>query len=296
MGQRGGWSWQAILCAAITVGGALSAPAQTGTSPDGSPYRGRVVTDPEGLSGLWETPNGHGGFVGIHMVLWTSVAPDATSDHKTLAGVEQQWESLDLGVYEQKGAEFTFGEEGYFSDHAGATQVKLEDGHLELHFVPPLASMPAVDLNLTKQEGDFWVGRLHRGSFDEQVTLKRPGAGMKTHNAITGSWSSVGFMSRVVHVGEQAPGQFVGWSDILQIPGTVRLAPGIQPHRLFEIYGDRLKVQRAGERGVLFEFGAYSGACCSRTFAGKLSSDESWIESGAGPSAAGPFTKLTRVR
>jgi hypothetical protein len=171
----------------------------------------------------------------------------------------------------------------------------IEDGHLVLHFVPPATGMPAVDLDLRKKEGDHWVGRLHRGSFDEQVTLERPGAGMKTHNAITGSWSSVGFMSRVVHVGEQAPGQFVGWSDILQIPGTVRLAPGIQPHRLFEIYGDRLKVQRAGELGVLFEFGAHSAACCSRTFAGKLSSDASSIESGSGPSAAGPFTKLTRV-
>jgi hypothetical protein len=61
-----------------------------GASPEGSPHRGRVVTDPEGLSGLWEAPNGHGGFVGIHIVLWTSVAPDATSDHKTLAGAEQQ--------------------------------------------------------------------------------------------------------------------------------------------------------------------------------------------------------------
>jgi hypothetical protein len=297
MEQRGGLRGLAILCVVLVlVAVGFPAAQATGASQKSGPYRGKPVTDPEGLSGLWETSNGHGGFVGIHMVLGTSVAPDAKSDRKTLTGVEQQWEYLNLGVYEQKGAEFSLGEANYFSDHTEPPAMTIEDGHLVLHFVPPATGMPAVDLDLRKEEGDRWVGRFHRGSFEEQVTLERPRAGMKTHNAITGSWSSVGFMSRVVHVGEQAPGQFVGWSDMLQIPGTVRLAPWIQPYRLLQVYGDRVKVQRAGERGVLFESGAYSAACCSHTFAGKLSSDESWIESGAGPSAAGPFTKWKRVR
>ena len=77
----------------------------------------------------------------------------------------------------------------------------------------------------------------------------------------------------VVHVGEQAPGQFVGWSDMLQIPGIVRFAPSVQPQRLVQVYGQRAKVQRSGERGVLFELGAYSGICCPQTWAGILSAD-----------------------
>jgi len=296
MTSMGGVRSLTILIAILISAGTGSTMAQTNVvAPPRSPYQGKIVTDPEGLSGLWETSNGHGGFVGIHMVLGTSVAPDAKSDRKTLNGVEQLWEYLNFGVYEQKGAEFSFGEENYFSDHAGTAAVVIDDGHLELHFVPPAPGMMAVDLDLRKKEGDRWVGRFHRGNFDEQVTLERPRAGIETH-AITGAWTSVGFASRVVHIGEHAPGKLVAWSDLLQIPGTIRFAPWIQPYRLYQLYGDRVKVQREGERGVLVEFGAYSGVCCSRIFAGKLSSDESSIESGSGPNSAGPFTKLTRVR
>ena len=165
------------------------------------PIGARFVADPEGLSGLWETSNGHGGFVGIHMVLGTSVAPDAKSDQKTLNGVEQRWEYLNLGIYEQKGAEFSLGEENYLSDRAGAAAVTIADGHLKVHFVSPAAGMPAVDLDLQKKDGDSWVGRFHRGSFDKQVTLGRPGAGMKTHDAITGVWTSGRSGGRVIHVG-----------------------------------------------------------------------------------------------
>jgi hypothetical protein len=258
-------------------------------------YQGKPVTDPEGLSGLWETSNGHGGFVGIHMVLGTSVAPDARSNGRTLEGVEQLWEYLNLGVYEQKGPEFVVGDAGYFSNISKDAPVRIEDRHLQLHYASRGRGLSAVDLDLTKK-GDSWVGRFHRGSFDQQVTLERPGAGLKTRNGVAGTWKSVGYLSRVVHVGEQAPGQFVGWADALQIPGAVRFGPSVQPQRLFEIYGERVRVQRAGEAGVMFEFGAYSGVCCALIWAGKLSADRNSIESGSGPSAAGSFTKLTRVR
>ena len=72
----------------------------------------------------------------------------------------------------------------------------------------------------------------------------------------------------------------MGWSDILQIPGAVRLAPGIQPYRLLQMYCDRVKVQWAGEQGVLFVFGAYSGICCQQTAAGILSNDGKAIKAG----------------
>lgn len=286
MGAGGGLRSATILCAVLISVTVPLVPAQTAkASPDAGPYRGKVVTDPESLSGLWETSNGHGGFVGIHMILGTSVAPYAKTNDRTLKGVEQQWEYLDLGVYEQQGAEFSFGEENYFSDHAGTAAVKIEDGHLELHFVSPVTGTPAVDLDLWKKEGDRWVGRFHRGSFDEQVTLERPGVGVKQHDAITGVWTS---SARVVHIGEQKPGQFAGWSDSLLIPGTIGFAPWIQPHRLLQVYGDRVKVRRAGERGVLFEFGVYSVVCCPRTVAGIVSNNGREIKAG---DAAPPFSE-----
>jgi hypothetical protein len=285
MGAVGGLRSATILCAVLISVTVPLVPAQTAkASPDAGPYRGKVVSDPESLSGLWETSNGQGGFVGIHMILGTSVAPDAKTDGRTLNGVEQQWEYLTLGVYEQKGAEFSLGEGNYFSDSAATAAVRIEDGHLVLHFVSPATGMPAVDLDLWKKEGDRWVGRFHRASFDEQVTLNRPGGGMKTHDAITGVWTS---SRRVVHIGEQKLGQFAGWSDVLQIPGTIRFAPGIKPGRFFETYGDRVKVRRAGERGVLFEFGAYSVNCCPRTAAGILSNDGREIKAG---DTATPFS------
>jgi hypothetical protein len=40
-------------------------------SSDRSPYLGRPIMHPEELSGLWEAHDGHGGAVGIHLLLTT---------------------------------------------------------------------------------------------------------------------------------------------------------------------------------------------------------------------------------
>lgn len=275
------------MAALLWIGLVVHADAapQAGVGPEGnrSPYKGKIVADPEGMSGLWEAPNEHGGVVGIHLILGTTVDPYAKTGGRTLKGVEQQWEYLEIGVYEQKGAEFTFGDENYFSDRptsskAGDFQVKIEDDHLKLHFVSRVMGTPAFDLDLRKVEGDRWAGRFHRGSFDEQVTLERPGAGLKRANGIPGTWTTTGFPEGHIHIGEQGPGRFVGWADTLQIPGTIRFGPSVHPHRLFELYGSRVKVQKTGEESFSFEFGAYSGICCSYTFVGKLSSGGATLE------------------
>jgi hypothetical protein len=228
------------------------------------------------------------------MMLGTSVAPDAKSDGRTLKGVQQRWEGLNLGVYEKKGPQL--GEDGgYFSDREGdASSVSIEGGHLELHYDSRrVKGAPGVvDLDLRK-DGDGWVGRFHRGDFDQQVTLERPGAGLKAHNRITGTWRSEMFYGRVVHVVEPAAGIFAGWADELQIPGTIHFAPWIEPYRLFQSYGNRVNVERVGKVGVMFEFGAYSAMCCRHTVAGKLSADGNWIDSRLG---ALPPMKWVRVR
>lgn len=186
--MRGGWRWYAVL---VAVQAAAWSSAQVNYAP------GQLVKNPEGMSGLWETSNGHGGFVGIHIVLGTSAAPDARLNGRTLEGVEQRLEYLNLGVYEQRGAEFVFGDEGYFSNESKDAPIKIDGGRLQLHYSSQGVGTPAVDLDLMK-EGDHWVGRFHRGDFDRQVTLERPGAGLNSHGGVAGTWSSAGYASRVM--------------------------------------------------------------------------------------------------
>jgi hypothetical protein len=248
---------------------------------DRSPYIGRPVADPEGLPGLWEVSNGHGGAVGIHLTLATTVATDAKSDGKTLAGVEQLWQYLEVSVYERHGPTLIFGEENYFSDSPKSASVTMEDGRLQLHFVSQRPNTPPVDLDLVKRPGDRWVGRLHRGSFDSDVTLKRPGVDVKKSSAITGTW--LGTMNGCMHIVEQAPSVFTGWSDSLQVPGTMRFAPSVRkPLRLLETYGTLMKVQAGADGNVSFEFNPFTPICCSHTFVGKPGADGRTME-GAWP-------------
>lgn len=244
---------------------------------DRSFYQGKPVMDPDGLSGLWEISNGKGGARGIHLILSTSVDPFAKSDRKTLTGVEQQWEHLEIGVYERQGPVLAFGEEGFFSDSPRGGGATLEDGHLQLHFVSRVASTPSVDLDLMKEAGDRWVGRFHKGDFDEQVTLERPG-GKRSDSVITGTWRDETAPIRCMHVVEQAASEFTGWSDRLQIPGTIGFAPWIQPHRLFEIYGEWMKVKMNPDETTSFEFSAFTAMCCSHTYIGKLDAGAITIE------------------
>ena len=66
---------------------------------DTSFYLGQTVLHPEALSGLWEVSDGHGGAIGIHLQLDTSVPADATS----LNGVPQSWQDSQVGVYYRRG-------------------------------------------------------------------------------------------------------------------------------------------------------------------------------------------------
>jgi hypothetical protein len=68
-----------------------------------------------------------------------------------------------------------------------------------------------------------------------------------------GTWSessSPGYTC--MHIVEQAPNEFSGWSDSLK-------------H-----YGELMKVRAEGDGRFSFELYAYSGVCCSHTFVGLL--------------------------
>jgi hypothetical protein len=245
-------------------------------SGDGSPYFGRPVTHPEGLSGLWEISNGHGGAVGIHLILTTSVSWDVP----TLSGAQQSWQRLDVGVYERKGATIQLGEQNYFSDSSRGGTVSFDEGHLELHFISRFPDDESIDVDLVQQAGDRWTGRLHRRSFDSRVTLSRPSAGIPSKDLIIGTWAGrPGVPHSCVHIGSQVGEEFVGWMDSFPRIGPVQPAtPRISmPKTAWLVYGRLVKV-RLEEGGQISIESNEHGPCCFPWFAGKLTKEGTVIE------------------
>ena len=100
------------------------ATAPEATAEDKSFYLSKPVVYPEELSGIWEVLNGHGGAIGIHLILDTTVSADAV----TLVGVEQAWLDLQVGIYQRAGTVLQFGEENFFSDSPRGGSVRYDDG------------------------------------------------------------------------------------------------------------------------------------------------------------------------
>jgi hypothetical protein len=254
-------------------------------SEDRSFYLGHHVMHPESLSGIWETSNGHGGAVGIQLELDTTMPSDGDKQ----SWVSQSWQDLQVGVFERKGAEIQLGDESGFSDSHRGGDVAFDQGHLQLHFVSPWTDTPSADLDLVQQANGCWDGRLHRGEFDSRVTLCRPSTGQSGKTSpLVGTWTENSNLGQgCIHIAEQAPGEFTGWSDDIQLPGTVRSCiDGVsKPVAVFQRFGERLKAQLEKDGSVSFELYAYTGMCCSHTFVGKLTEDKNLIR-GTWPSGA----------
>ena len=253
---------------------AIHAQQDSGSIPvapeDRSFYLGQQVTHPESLSGIWETSNGHGGAIGIHLELDTTIPSDG--DKQIWA--PQSWQDLQVGVFERKGAEIQLGEESGFSDSRSGGSVTFDQGRLQLHFVSQWADTPSVDLDLVQQADGCWDGRLHRGDFDSHVTLCRPSTGQAGKaSRLVGTWEENSSLGQgCVHIVEQASGEFIGWSDDIELPDTVRscIDNVSRPVTVFEHFGERIKAHLEKDGGISFELYAYTGMCCSHTFVGKL--------------------------
>jgi hypothetical protein len=237
----------------------------TAPADDTSFYVGKPIAHPEELSGIWEVPDGHGGAVGIHLILSTTVSADAT----TLVGVEQAWLNLQLGIYQRAGTVLQFGEENFFSDSPRGGSVRYDDGRLRLHDAE-------FDLDLLRISGDRWSGRIHRQGFDATTILTRPGAGTaKSEPWLVGTWQT-GDQSHqsCMHITEQAPGEFVGWKDFLTVLESSRCPSSLpKPPNFHEMYGDLLKIRTidnsnvaTDSRNVSIERNAPGDVCCSYPF------------------------------
>jgi len=274
------------IIAVILTGTTQLACAQSSSPDDQSPYLDQVVSSPELLSGLWEAPDGRGGLIGLHLQLITNVPGTTTS----LAGAQQTWEHLEVGVFQTKGPTLQFEDQNYFSDSPRGSNVHFENDRLSLHFASAYARTPSVDLDLTSV-GDTWKGRFHRGDFDAEVELRRPGANVDT-------WIANSPMARsCVHVPNSTAPEFNGWSDNVPTLGNVRFANNIpRPSTTPATYGDLVKIRRLDNNQVSIEFNAYSGICCSHIFVGTVTSDGIHLTGTwpAGPNQSphpGSFTK-----
>ena len=116
------------------------------------------------------------------------------------------------------------------------------------------------------------------GDFDSQVKLLSPGVGGGFPvDPIVGTWSenSMNFMPgrSCVHIVQQTATEFTGWSDSLQVLGSVQFANHIpRPATAEERYGNLMKVHREADGSLSFELGAFAGVCCSHAFLGALTS------------------------
>jgi hypothetical protein len=225
---------------------------------DQSFYLGTPVNHPEDLSGLWEAPDGHGGAIGIHLLLDTTAPIDTT----TLAGVRQSWLGLQVGLYRRSGAELQIRDENFFSDSLRGGSIRYEGDRLSLH-------SPGYDLDLRHIDGNKWSGRFHREDIDSAVTLARPA--MQPASKATwflGTWKGISApQTTCLHIAEASPAAFLAWSDTLLAWGAVRFAPQAgKPPYSWEHYGDLVKVQPAENGGLSVELAAYSPICCSHSF------------------------------
>jgi hypothetical protein len=241
------------------------APTSSDEAEDQSFYLDKPVLHPERLSGIWEAKDPRGGAIGIQLIFMATAPVDAT----TLVGVEQAWQSLEVGVYHRAGAALQFGEENFFSDSLRGGSVRYEGERLTLH-------LEQLDLDLLRTTGDEWSGRVHRMDFNAHVTLIRPGSDNSVGKAwFVGTWASDGSSDlNCLHIVEPVPGQFAGWSDTLQLMGLVHFAPNVsKPAYALEHYGELAKVRLTENGNAAVELYAYTGMCCPHPFVGSPADD-----------------------
>ena len=197
-----------------------------------------LIPNPEALAGRWEVSDGHGGAVGMNIILTTYIYGTPA----TLAGQPQFEGEFTVGLYQRAGSNAEpFGFNFFNAPNGGASW----DGHrIRIHLTGK-ADLPTTDVELVwHPESQTWSGLFERGQFHKQVVLKRP-TSKSTKSPFVGTWfqKRSGMMNNCVHIAQQQDETLAAWSDDIMIPRRVRYANGIQPrHRLGSIM-ERLQKQ-----------------------------------------------------
>jgi hypothetical protein len=277
-----------ILLAKTSLSQTNPALPDSRSEADRSPYQNQPVLHPEALSGVWETQDGEGGAVGIHLELSTSISSD---EHTPWTS--QAWDHLEVAVFHRSEHAEELGENNDFSDSMRGGGVSVKDNRLTLHYLWSQRKPLAIDLDLTLKPDGCWHGRFHRNAFDRTVSLCRPTAGKDVPpDSLAGTWFASSSM-RCVHIFQNGPDAFTGWADSLEFPGRITFSPRIpEPHPLFEHYGSLVKIDRPGPGIVRIKFGAYNPICCPIDFLGKFSADHSRMEGNTGNTFPMTFTRV----
>lgn len=124
---------------------------------------GAYVHKNDAPQGVWESPDNLGGAVGIDL---------------QEARQENGRAILEIAVYERARDGLRCGDENFFqprrSDPQDTSTVSYSDGLLVIHYKDRAGRDKSIDMNLTFNPGDDqWRGSFHRGTFDENVVLKR---------------------------------------------------------------------------------------------------------------------------
>jgi hypothetical protein len=148
-----------------------------------------LISKPEDLAGRWESSDGHGGMVGMNVIVSTHV--DGTPVN--LIGHKQYLDDLEIGLYQRT--------------------------------EPDVEALGFSFSSTSSNDGAIWDGHYERGEFSRQVTLKRPENA--NVSSFVGTWfDSKGLMNNCLHIAQQSDGGLTGWADDISIPGRWRYAQG----------------------------------------------------------------------
>jgi hypothetical protein len=229
----------------------------------------RSPPDPDAIAGRWEAPDGQGGAVGMNIIITTHIDGAPTS----IAGHVQYEDEFIAGIYQRTGQDVEPLGFNFFSSAAGGGMI-WDGHHLAIH-PGGKGDFPKMNLDLIwHEESQTWSGLFERGSFREQVSLKRP-TSTASKSPFVGTWSDkAGMMNNCLHISQEKDGALTAWSDDLQTPGRLRYANGIQPPtQTMEHYGEIAKAKMDAPDQITIELRAYTAMCCSHSFTAKLSTD-----------------------
>ncbi len=249
-------------------------------------YNGQSISNPEALSGVWETGDGHGGAVGIELTLTTSVSDDV----RTSEGGPETWEALQVGVFHRFSSRIRLGDENYFYDSPQGGNVRYADGRLVLH-------VGWADLDLRRTPEDGWSGLLHRKDVDGQVVLKRMNNSSGRVSPLVGTWRLRQDEARFacLHIVQTGADAFSGWQDLHVISGLLRYAPQVKrPPSAIQTYGNVIRVSSQGLNLLRLDSPESLAGCCSHSSIARLNRHVMQVQpsGGRGPWDGGDWRKM----